>query len=145
MGGERTFDGSSPEDVVFPAALPGAAEQRHLPTIQKAIEQRRELQILYRKSGATQTVAHTIRPHYLRFIKRHVGARHLETSRPTNLVGRPMLDNGTRTLGLDEASIVFDANGEVSKVGMKRASRFIRTWPRGRRPTLLESKAGFLD
>jgi predicted DNA-binding transcriptional regulator YafY len=71
VGGARAMDAGAVESVVFPAALLGAAEQRHLPALQQAIEQCRELEIRYRKAGDTEAVPHTIRPHCLRFIKRH--------------------------------------------------------------------------
>jgi predicted DNA-binding transcriptional regulator YafY len=71
VGGDTSFDASTLENVVVPAALLGAAEQKHLPIIQQAIEERRELIIIYLKSGATKSDTHLIRPHLLRFIKRH--------------------------------------------------------------------------
>lgn len=69
-GGERHFAALEPDTLLFPAAVLGGAEQRHLPALHHAIEQCREMRIVYRKPGDGQPTEHVIRPHLLRFIQR---------------------------------------------------------------------------
>lgn len=69
-GGERHFAALEPDTLLFPAAVLGGAEQRHLPLLHHAIEQCREVRIVYRKPGDAPPTEHVIRPHLLRFIQR---------------------------------------------------------------------------
>lgn len=68
-GGDGSETGGKLDELVLSAAVLGAAEQKHLPAIQQAIEDRRELQLDYCKSGATVPERHLVRPHLLRFIR----------------------------------------------------------------------------
>lgn len=68
-GGDGSTLGGTADEMVLSAAVLGAAEQRHLPQIQQAIDECRELEIGYRKPGAATPERHTIQPHLLRFIR----------------------------------------------------------------------------
>lgn len=68
-GHPRSETDTATDDLTLSAALLGAVEQKHLPQIQQAIEERRELELDYSKSGALAPEPHRVRPHMLRFIR----------------------------------------------------------------------------